>query len=73
MEQAKQPSSSAEIVLVISNRPGVQGLKRASLAGIQTRVIILLLIMSETMLSCSMLVLVFMLQHKLLMNHLSGC
>ncbi|KAJ3583283.1 hypothetical protein NHX12_029519 [Muraenolepis orangiensis] len=28
MEQAKQPSSSAQIVLVISNRPGVQGLKR---------------------------------------------
>lgn len=24
--------------MVISNRPGVQGLKRASLAGIQTRV-----------------------------------
>lgn len=39
MEQAKRPSSSAEIVVVISNRPGVQGLKRASLAGIQTRVI----------------------------------
>lgn len=38
MEQAKRPSSSAEIVLVISNKPGVQGLKRASLAGIQTRV-----------------------------------
>uniref|UniRef100_A0A8D0AR07 Trifunctional purine biosynthetic protein adenosine-3 n=1 Tax=Sander lucioperca TaxID=283035 RepID=A0A8D0AR07_SANLU len=30
---------SAEIVVVISNRPGVQGLKRASLAGIQTRVV----------------------------------
>ncbi|KAK2856984.1 hypothetical protein Q5P01_005719 [Channa striata] len=39
IEQAKRPSSSAEIVLVISNRPGVQGLKRASLAGIQTRVV----------------------------------
>lgn len=38
IEQAKRPSSSAEIVVVISNRPGVQGLKRASLAGIQTRV-----------------------------------
>ncbi|XP_058468283.1 trifunctional purine biosynthetic protein adenosine-3 [Solea solea] len=39
IEQAKHPSSSAEIVVVISNRPGVQGLKRASLAGIQTRVV----------------------------------
>ncbi|KAK5847514.1 hypothetical protein PBY51_016635 [Eleginops maclovinus] len=39
IEQARRPSSSAEIVLVISNRPGVQGLKRASLAGIQTRVV----------------------------------
>ncbi|XP_069020346.1 trifunctional purine biosynthetic protein adenosine-3 [Embiotoca jacksoni] len=39
IEQAKSPSSSAEIVVVISNRPGVQGLKRASLAGIQTRVV----------------------------------
>ncbi|XP_072245833.1 trifunctional purine biosynthetic protein adenosine-3 [Leuresthes tenuis] len=39
IEQAKQLSSSAEIVVVISNRPGVQGLKRASLAGIQTRVV----------------------------------
>ncbi|CAL8307987.1 unnamed protein product [Merluccius merluccius] len=39
IEQAKRPSSSAEIVLVISNRPGVLGLKRASLAGIQTRVV----------------------------------
>lgn len=38
MDQAKRPSSSADIVVVISNRPGVQGLKRASLAGIQTRV-----------------------------------
>lgn len=38
MEQAKKPSSSAEIVVVISNRPGVMGLKRASMAGIQTRV-----------------------------------
>lgn len=38
INQAKLPSSSAEIVVVISNRPGVQGLKRASLAGIQTRV-----------------------------------
>lgn len=38
MDQAKGPCSSAEIVVVISNRPGVQGLKRASLAGIQTRV-----------------------------------
>ncbi|XP_044044570.1 trifunctional purine biosynthetic protein adenosine-3 isoform X2 [Siniperca chuatsi] len=37
IEQAKRPYSSAEIVVVISNRPGVQGLKRASLAGIQTR------------------------------------
>uniref|UniRef100_A0A7N8XGR1 Trifunctional purine biosynthetic protein adenosine-3 n=1 Tax=Mastacembelus armatus TaxID=205130 RepID=A0A7N8XGR1_9TELE len=39
IEQAKRPSSSAEIVLVISNRPGVEGLRRASLAGIQTRVV----------------------------------
>ncbi|XP_028256062.1 trifunctional purine biosynthetic protein adenosine-3 isoform X2 [Parambassis ranga] len=39
IEQAKRPSSSADIVVVISNRPGVQGLKRASLAGIQTRVV----------------------------------
>uniref|UniRef100_A0A8C5D185 ATP-grasp domain-containing protein n=1 Tax=Gouania willdenowi TaxID=441366 RepID=A0A8C5D185_GOUWI len=39
MDQTSSPSSSAEIVLVISNRPGVQGLKRASLAGIQTRVV----------------------------------
>uniref|UniRef100_A0A8C4ESU4 Trifunctional purine biosynthetic protein adenosine-3 n=1 Tax=Dicentrarchus labrax TaxID=13489 RepID=A0A8C4ESU4_DICLA len=39
IEQAKRPSSCAEIVVVISNRPGVQGLKRASLAGIQTRVV----------------------------------
>ncbi|CAM4505757.1 unnamed protein product [Leuciscus chuanchicus] len=39
MEQAKKPSSSAEIVVVISNRPGVTGLKRASMAGIQTRVV----------------------------------
>ncbi|TSK17821.1 Trifunctional purine biosynthetic protein adenosine-3 [Bagarius yarrelli] len=39
MEQTKKPSSAAEIVVVISNRPGVLGLKRASLAGIQTRVV----------------------------------
>uniref|UniRef100_A0A1A8MCU7 Trifunctional purine biosynthetic protein adenosine-3 n=5 Tax=Nothobranchius TaxID=28779 RepID=A0A1A8MCU7_9TELE len=39
MEQAKRPSSSAQIVVVISNRPGVLGLKKASLAGIQTRVV----------------------------------
>uniref|UniRef100_A0A665TC32 ATP-grasp domain-containing protein n=1 Tax=Echeneis naucrates TaxID=173247 RepID=A0A665TC32_ECHNA len=39
IEQVKRPSSAAEIVVVISNRPGVQGLKRASLAGIQTRVV----------------------------------
>ncbi|XP_075994504.1 trifunctional purine biosynthetic protein adenosine-3 [Genypterus blacodes] len=39
IEQARRPSSSAEVVVVISNRPGVQGLKRASLAGIQTRVV----------------------------------
>ncbi|XP_068447002.1 trifunctional purine biosynthetic protein adenosine-3 [Clinocottus analis] len=39
IEQAKRPSSAAEVVVVISNRPGVQGLKRASLAGIQTRVV----------------------------------
>ncbi|XP_063073252.1 trifunctional purine biosynthetic protein adenosine-3 [Engraulis encrasicolus] len=39
MEQAKKPSSAAEIVVVISNRPGVLGLKRASMAGIQTRVV----------------------------------
>ncbi|XP_028327354.1 trifunctional purine biosynthetic protein adenosine-3-like isoform X4 [Gouania willdenowi] len=36
MDQASSPS---EIVLVVSNRPGVQGLKRATLAGIQTRVV----------------------------------
>ncbi|XP_052342981.1 trifunctional purine biosynthetic protein adenosine-3-like [Oncorhynchus keta] len=39
MEQAKSTSSSAEIVVVISNRPEVLGLKRASLVVIQTRVI----------------------------------
>ncbi|XP_034470120.1 trifunctional purine biosynthetic protein adenosine-3-like [Hippoglossus hippoglossus] len=39
IEQDMRPSSSAEIVVVISNRPGVQGLKRASLSGIQTRVV----------------------------------
>ncbi|KAG5833417.1 hypothetical protein ANANG_G00275720 [Anguilla anguilla] len=39
IEQVKKPSSAAEIVVVISNRPGVLGLKRASLAGIQTRVV----------------------------------
>ncbi|XP_054649072.1 trifunctional purine biosynthetic protein adenosine-3 isoform X1 [Dunckerocampus dactyliophorus] len=39
IEQAKRPSSCAEIVVVISNKPGVQGLKRAALAGIQTRVV----------------------------------
>ncbi|XP_051557846.1 trifunctional purine biosynthetic protein adenosine-3-like [Myxocyprinus asiaticus] len=39
MDQAKKPSSSAEIVVVISNRPGVVGLKRASMAGIQTRLV----------------------------------
>ncbi|KAG9262168.1 trifunctional purine biosynthetic protein adenosine-3 [Astyanax mexicanus] len=39
IEQTKKPSSSAEIVVVISNRPGVLGLKRASMAGIQTRVV----------------------------------
>ncbi|CAL1598421.1 unnamed protein product [Knipowitschia caucasica] len=39
IEQARRASSSAEIVVVISNRPGVQGLKRAALAGIQTRVV----------------------------------
>ncbi|XP_041115821.1 trifunctional purine biosynthetic protein adenosine-3-like [Polyodon spathula] len=39
IEQVKKPWSSAEIVLVISNRPGVEGLKKAALAGIQTRVV----------------------------------
>nr|XP_020443426.1 trifunctional purine biosynthetic protein adenosine-3 isoform X1 [Monopterus albus]XP_020443427.1 trifunctional purine biosynthetic protein adenosine-3 isoform X1 [Monopterus albus]XP_020443429.1 trifunctional purine biosynthetic protein adenosine-3 isoform X1 [Monopterus albus] len=39
IEWTKRPLSSAEIVVVISNRPAVQGLKRASLAGIQTRVV----------------------------------
>ncbi|XP_012670931.1 trifunctional purine biosynthetic protein adenosine-3 [Clupea harengus] len=39
MEQVKKPSSAAEIVVVISNRPGVLGLKRASMSGIQTRVV----------------------------------
>lgn len=38
MEQARRPSSAAEVVVVVSNRPGVQGLSRAALAGIQTRV-----------------------------------
>ena len=38
MEQAQRPSSAAHIVLVISNRPGALGLKRATLAGIQARV-----------------------------------
>lgn len=38
IQQAQRPCSSAHIVLVISNRPGVPGLKRAALAGIQTRV-----------------------------------
>ncbi|MGH0146727.1 UNVERIFIED_CONTAM: hypothetical protein FKN15_027546 [Acipenser sinensis] len=37
MEQVKKPWSSAEIVLVISSRPGVEGLKKAALAGIPTR------------------------------------
>ncbi|TRY92781.1 hypothetical protein DNTS_024852 [Danionella cerebrum] len=39
IDQARKPWSSAEIVLVISNRPGVLGLKRAALAGIHTRVV----------------------------------
>ncbi|XP_039599395.1 trifunctional purine biosynthetic protein adenosine-3 [Polypterus senegalus] len=39
IEQAKKPSSSADIVLVISNRPGVEGLRKATRAGIQTRVV----------------------------------
>uniref|UniRef100_A0A3P9KXC3 Trifunctional purine biosynthetic protein adenosine-3 n=1 Tax=Oryzias latipes TaxID=8090 RepID=A0A3P9KXC3_ORYLA len=39
IEQTRRASSSAQIVVVISNRPGVQGLKRAGLAGIQTRVV----------------------------------
>lgn len=39
IEQTRRPSSCADIVVVVSNRPGVQGLKRASLAGIQTRVV----------------------------------
>ncbi|KAM8904386.1 trifunctional purine biosynthetic protein adenosine-3 [Spinachia spinachia] len=39
IDRAKHPSSSAEIVVVISNRPGVRGLTRASQAGIQTRVV----------------------------------
>uniref|UniRef100_W5MY14 Trifunctional purine biosynthetic protein adenosine-3 n=1 Tax=Lepisosteus oculatus TaxID=7918 RepID=W5MY14_LEPOC len=39
IEHVKKPTSSAEIVLVISNRPGVEGLKKAVLAGIQTRVV----------------------------------
>jgi len=38
IEQAKQLTSSAEMVVVISNRPGVHCPKRASLAGIQTQV-----------------------------------
>uniref|UniRef100_A0A673C7K4 ATP-grasp domain-containing protein n=1 Tax=Sphaeramia orbicularis TaxID=375764 RepID=A0A673C7K4_9TELE len=39
IEQTKSPFSAAQIVVVISNRPSVQGLKRASLAGIPTRVV----------------------------------
>lgn len=36
--QSRHCVSAAEIVLVISNKPGVQGLKRAEAAGIPTKV-----------------------------------
>uniref|UniRef100_A0A4W3K5C4 Trifunctional purine biosynthetic protein adenosine-3 n=1 Tax=Callorhinchus milii TaxID=7868 RepID=A0A4W3K5C4_CALMI len=39
IEYTKDPISRAEIVIVISNKAGVEGLKKASLAGIATRVI----------------------------------
>ncbi|TDG96246.1 hypothetical protein EPR50_G00238010 [Perca flavescens] len=39
IEEARGPSSSGEIVAVNSNRPGAQGQRGASLAGIQTLVV----------------------------------
>lgn len=39
IDHAKQPSSCVKIALVISNKPGVEGLKKATRAGIPTRVI----------------------------------
>lgn len=39
IDATAQPESSAEIVLVISNRPGVQGLARAARAGIEAIVV----------------------------------
>jgi len=39
IDAAKSPDYPAELVLVISNVPGVQGLTRAEDAGIPTRVI----------------------------------
>ncbi|XP_069744904.1 trifunctional purine biosynthetic protein adenosine-3 isoform X3 [Narcine bancroftii] len=39
IEHTKDPASHAEIVVVISNKIGVEGLKKASRAGIPTRVI----------------------------------
>ena len=38
IDQSLRQDSSAKIVLVISNIPGVQGLKRAEAAGIPTKV-----------------------------------
>ncbi|KAF7250998.1 Trifunctional purine biosynthetic protein adenosine-3 [Varanus komodoensis] len=39
ISSTKKPTSSAQIVLVISNKAGVEGLKRAERAGIPTKVI----------------------------------
>ncbi|MCJ2053222.1 phosphoribosylglycinamide formyltransferase [Methylobacterium sp. J-070] len=39
MEAARDPAYPAEIVLVVSNRPGAAGLERAAAAGIPTRAI----------------------------------
>ncbi|XP_072901147.1 trifunctional purine biosynthetic protein adenosine-3 isoform X1 [Hemitrygon akajei] len=39
IEHTKDPTSHAEVVIVISNKSGVEGLKKATRAGIPTRVI----------------------------------
>jgi phosphoribosylglycinamide formyltransferase-1 len=39
IEAAKQPDYPAEIALVLSNRPGAEGLKRAQAAGIATAIV----------------------------------
>ncbi|NXM08757.1 PUR2 protein, partial [Tyrannus savana] len=39
IESTKKPTSFAQIVLVVSNKPGVEGLRKAERAGIPTRVI----------------------------------